>query len=235
MASQPLVLTDPDLLAEFVRESEFKTFFEKRFATPPDLEALLFRNGELIDTYKGAHFSVGGLANGLKRVIGGSSHVALMLADLKPFQVHLPVRGLSKDKVEIEGLATLELQLDPDKPANILGLMSGVTRNEAGREESDYASAGRKSLSRLDVLERIAPHFSDRVFEAAVGRVNASDIRGERGLQDKIQADMMHEAKRVCGDLGVLVRAVSVEWAINEVEREAFAKARFAREQGMLD
>ena len=235
MASQPLVLTDPDLLAEFVRESEFKTFFEKRFATPPDLAALLFRNGELIDTYKGAHFSVGGLANGLKRVIGGSSHVALMLADLKPFQVHLPVRGLSKDKVEIEGLATLELQLDPDKPANILGLMSGVTRNEAGREESDYASTGRKSLSRLDVLERIAPNFSDRVFEAAVGRVNASDIRGERGLQDKIQADMMHEAQRVCGDLGVLVRAVSVEWAINEVEREAFAKARFAREQDMLD
>ena len=35
MASQPLVLTDPNLLAEFVRESEFKTFFEKRYATPP--------------------------------------------------------------------------------------------------------------------------------------------------------------------------------------------------------
>ena len=36
MASQPLVLTDPNLLAEFVRESEFKTFFEKRFAAPPE-------------------------------------------------------------------------------------------------------------------------------------------------------------------------------------------------------
>ncbi len=45
MASQPLVLTDPNLLAEFVRETEFKAFFEKRFATPPDLAALLFRNG----------------------------------------------------------------------------------------------------------------------------------------------------------------------------------------------
>ena len=32
MESNPLVLTDPNLLAEFVRESEFKTFFEKRFA-----------------------------------------------------------------------------------------------------------------------------------------------------------------------------------------------------------
>ena len=169
MASQPLVLTDPDLLAEFVRESEFKAFLEKRFATPPDLAALLFRNGELIDTYKGAHFSAGGLVNAVKSVVGGSSHIAMMLADLKPFQVQLPVFGTSKDDVYIEGLATLELQLDPDKPSNILGLMSGVSRNESdGASKESAPSAGRKSLSRMDVLERIAPHFSDRVMEAAL-------------------------------------------------------------------
>lgn len=235
MASQPLVLTDPDLLAEFVREPQFKAFFEKRFATPPDIAALLFRNGELIDTFKGAHFSVGGLANAVKRVVGGSSHIALMLADLKPFQVMLPVRGLSKDDVAIEGMATLELQLNPDKPANILGLMSGVSRNDTDGSKVKAPAAGRKSLSRMDVLDRIAPHFSDRVMEAALRRVNADEIRGERGLQDKIQADMMQEAERVCGDIGVMVKAVSVEWAVNEAEREAFERARFAREQDMLD
>lgn len=234
MASKPLVLTDPNLLAEFVRESEFKAFFEKRFATPPDLAALLFRNGELIDSFKGAHFSVGGLANALKSVVGGSTHIALMLADLKPFQIELPVGGLSKDNVEIHGVATLELQLNPDKPSNILGLMSGVSRNEAGGSK-DYEPGGRKSLSRHDVLERIAPHFSDRVLEAALSRVNADEIRGERGLQDKIQADMMQEAERVCGDIGVMVKAVSVEWAVNQAEREAFERARLAREQEMLD
>ncbi|RIJ33079.1 zinc ribbon domain-containing protein [Henriciella mobilis] len=236
MASQPLVLTDPDLLAEFVRESEFKAFLEKRFATPPDLAALLFRNGELIDTYKGAHFSAGGLVNAVKSVVGGSSHIAMMLADLKPFQVQLPVFGTSKDDVYIEGLATLELQLDPDKPSNILGLMSGVSRNESdGASKESAPSAGRKSLSRMDVLERIAPHFSDRVMEAALRQVNAEDIRGERGLQDKIQADMMQEAERVCGDIGVMVRAVSVEWALSDVEREALLRARLNREQDMLD
>ena len=236
MASQPLVLTDPDLLAEFVRESEFKAFLEKRFATPPDLAALLFRNGELIDTYKGAHFSAGGLVNAVKSVVGGSNHIAMMLADLKPFQVQLPVFGTSKDDVYIEGLATLELQLDPDKPSNILGLMSGVSRNESdGASKESAPSAGRKSLSRMDVLERIAPHFSDRVMEAALRQVNAEDIRGERGLQDKIQADMMQEAERVCGDIGVMVRAVSVEWALSDVEREALLRARLNREQDMLD
>lgn len=236
MASQPLVLTDPDLLAEFVRESEFKAFLEKRFATPPDLAALLFRNGELIDTYKGAHFSAGGLVNAVKSVVGGSNHIAMMLADLKPFQVQLPVFGTSKDDVYIEGLATLELQLDPDKPSNILGLISGVSRNESdGASKESAPSAGRKSLSRMDVLERIAPHFSDRVMEAALRQVNAEDIRGERGLQDKIQADMMQEAERVCGDIGVMVRAVSVEWALSDVEREALLRARLNREQDMLD
>ena len=235
MASQPLVLTDSNLLAEFVRETEFKTFFEKRFATPPDLAALLFRNGELIDTFKGAHFSVGGLANAIKSVVGGSTHIALMLADLKPFQVQIPVSALSKDSVEIVGTATLELQLNPDKPSNVLGLMGGVSRQQFDADTGDIPVNGRKALSRIDVLERIAPHFADRVMEAVIGRMKAEDIRGETGLQDKIQADMMKEAERICGDLGILVRAVSVEWAMNAVEREAFERAQISRQQEALD
>lgn len=234
MASLPLVLTDPNLLAEFVRESEFKAFFEKRFATPPDLAALLFRNGELIDTYKGAHFSVGGLATALKGTVGGSTHIALMLADLKPFQVELPVKAMSRDQIEIVGLATLELQVNPDKPSNVLGLMGGVARNEAG-DDVEGMAAGRRALSRMDVLERIAPHFADRVFEAVIGRMDAVDVRGETGLQDKLQADMMTEAERICGDIGIMVRAASVQWAMNEAEREAFAKAQIERQQKGLD
>jgi hypothetical protein len=235
MASEPLVLTDPNLLAEFVRESEFKAFFEKRFATPPDLAALLFRNGQLIDTFKGAHFSVGGLATAVKSVVGGSTHIALMLADLKPFPVQFPVAALSKDSVEIAGVATLELQLNPDRPANILGLMGGVSRQQADEETGDFPMTGKTALTRMDVIERIAPHFNDRVFEAAIGRVKADEIRGDTGLQDKIQADLMTEVERICGDLGVMVRSASVTWAMNAVEREQFERAQVERQQEALD
>ena len=234
MASMPIVLTDPNLLAEFVRETEFKTFFEKRFAAPPDIAALLFKNGQLIDSFVGAHFSVGGLANAIKGVVGGSTHIAIMLADLKPFSVSMSFQGVSRDNVEVGGLCTFELQLNPDKPSNILGLMRGVARNERGSEkESDLP--GRKALTTLDVLERLAPHVSDRVLEAVISRTDAGDMRGNTGLQDKIQADMMQEAERVLGDLGVLVRAVSVEWALNSVEMEAFKRAQIDRDQEALD
>lgn len=235
MASKPLVLSDPNMLAEFVRETEFKGLLEKRFAVPSDLAALLFRNGELVDSYKGAHFSVGGLATALKETVAGSSHIALMLADMKPFQVQLPVKALSKDQVEVVGLATLELQLNPDKPSNILGLMGGIDRSEGESVFNTSPESGRRALSRMDVLDRIAPHFADRVVEATIGRMNAVDIRGDTGLQDKLQADMMLETQRVCGDIGVLLRASSIEWAMNEAEREAFGKAQIQRQQAALD
>jgi hypothetical protein len=235
MASQPLVLSDPNLLAEFVREEELKSFFEKRFAAPPDLAALLFKNGELIDSFKGAHFSVGGIATAMKSVIGGSTHVAIMLADLKPFPAQIPVSALSKDNVEISGVATLELQLNPDKPSNILGLMGGVSRQQTDAATADVPPTGRRALSRIDIVDRIAPHFADRVIEAVIGRMDATEIRGETGLQDKIQADMMLEAERICGDLGLIVRAASVEWAMNAVEQEAFERANIARQQEALD
>ena len=235
MESNPLVLTDPNLLAEFVRESEFKTFFETRFASPPDLAALLFRDGALIDSFKGTQFSVGGLWEKVKGLIGGSHHYAVMLADLKPFQVQFAVKGMSKDNVEIAGTATMELQLNPDKPSNILGLMSGVSRNETDPSSKDGEVPGRKALSRFDVLSRIEPQFKDRVFEAVLGRHNADEIRGNRGLQDQIQADMMTEAERICGDIGVMVKNASISWAMNAVEREQLERAEIERQQGALD
>ncbi|MEO5938004.1 MAG: hypothetical protein ABIQ43_03230 [Sphingomonas sp.] len=234
MESNPLVLTDPNLLAEFVRESEFKGLFEKRFASPPDLAALLFRDGALIDSFKGTQFSMGGLWEKMKGLIGGSHHYAIMLADLKPFQVQFAVKGMSKDNVEIAGSATLELQLNPDKSSNILGLMSGVSRNETDPPK-DGQLPGRKALSRFDVLNRIEPQFKDRVFESVIGRHNADEIRGNRGLQDQIQADMMTEAERICGDIGVMVKNASITWAMNQVEREQYERAQIERQQEGLD
>ena len=230
MASEPIVLSDPRMLAEFMRQSEFKAFFEKRFAVPPDYAALLFKNGQLIDAFKGGHFSVGGVVDKLKGLVGGSSHIGMMIADLKPFSVQTALKAMSKDKVEIAGVATLELQVDPDKPSNILGMMHGVTRSGG-----DPDTPGRKALSKADVLDRIRPHLTDRVFEAAIGRMDAAEIRGETGLQDKIQADIMLEVERIVGDLGLIVRAVSLEWAVNTAEVAEMERADADRRQDALD
>ena len=66
MASIPVILSDPRIIAEFLRQSEFEGVFEKRFAVPPDYAALLFKNGEFIDAFKGGHFSVGGVVDKLR-------------------------------------------------------------------------------------------------------------------------------------------------------------------------
>ncbi|MEM6665598.1 MAG: zinc-ribbon domain-containing protein [Pseudomonadota bacterium] len=218
MASETLSISDPTLLAEYVRQSDLKTFFERRLATPPDQMALLIRNGEVIQSYKGAHFSIGGLVNGLKSVVGGSTHIQILLADLKPFAMQTPVKALSKDNVEIAGVCTLEMQVNPDKPSNVMGLM-----NPGG------------FLTRDEVLERFRPHLTDRVFEAAIGRINAEDIRGDKGLQDYIQGDVMREIERIAGNIGLIVNSVSMEWALNAAERDAMKAAEIEREQDKLD
>ena len=236
MESQPLVLTDPNMLAEFVRQKQLKAFFEKRFAAPADLGAILFRDGAVIDGFKGTQFSVGGFWENVKGLIGGSHHYEILLVDLKPFQAVIPVRAMSKDNVEIVGEATFELQINPDKPTNALGLMRGVSRNEQEPEDADSrASSGRKALTVPDVVARLEPQFRERIFGAVIGRHNAEEIRGNRGLQDQIQADMMKEAERILGDLGIIVRNATTNWAANEVERLEFERARIARAEEMKD
>ena len=230
MSSQPIILSDPRMLAEFMRQAEFKAFFEKRFAVPPDYAALLFKNGELIDAFKGGHFSVGGLVDRLKSLIGGSTHISMLIADLKPFNVQTVLKATSRDKVDIAGVVTIELQVNPDKPSNILGMMHGVTR--AAPQDK---SPGRKALAKADILERIRAHLVDRVFENVIGDIDATEIRGNTGLQDKLQADIMQEVERVVGDLGLIVRAVSVEWAQNAEEAASQARADAERQQRDLE
>ena len=237
MESKPLVLTDPNMLAEFVRQSELKTFFEKRFAAPEDLGSILFRDGAVVDGFSGTQFSIGGFWENLKGVIGGSHHYEILLADLKPFQAVIPVRTMSRDQVEIVGEATFELQLNPEKITSILGLMRGVTRNERELDSKakEQALPGRKALTVPDVIARLEPHFRDRVFAHVIGRHDAEELRGSRGMQDQVQADLMTEAERILGDVGVMVRSATVNFAMNEAERLTFEKAKIEREEAMKD
>ena len=73
MKTEQLTVSDPRLLAEFIAPAEMKTFFEKRFEVPPDHLGLLMRNGQFVQAYRGAHFSVGGVWHQMKGLIGGSS------------------------------------------------------------------------------------------------------------------------------------------------------------------
>lgn len=218
MTSRTLALSSPLLLAEYVRQSELRGFFEKRLAAPPDHAAILIRDGQVVDVYKGAHFSIGGVFQGLRSLVAGSTHVRILLADLKPFRVQTSFQALTRDRVDAVGVVTLELQVNPERAKNVLGLVNPI--GCVGREE---------------VLARFRPHLSDRVFEAVVGRVDANDLRGDRGLQDLLQGEVMRELERVAGDIGLLVRAVSVEWARNAVEREAMRRAELDRGQEQLD
>ncbi|MEQ1782889.1 MAG: hypothetical protein ABMA14_16105 [Hyphomonadaceae bacterium] len=218
MKTEQLTVSDPRLLAEFIAPDAMKSFFEKRFEVPPDHLGLLMRNGQFVQAYKGAHFSVGGMFHQLKGLIGGSTSVSLMIADLKTFQHIYDVTARTKDKVDITGIVVLDLQINPEKPQNIIGMMEQ-----------------RRSLSKTDAATRIKGHAWERVFEAAVGRVNANEVRGNKGLQDLIQADLMKECERIAGDLGLMVRASSVNWAINEVEQQEAARNAAIRETDRLE
>jgi len=218
MVTETITVSDPKVLAEFIKQERFKGLFEKRIGVPPDHMALLMRNGEFVDAYIGAHFSAGGVIHRLRGIVGGSHQISLLLADLKTFQLQLPLRATTSDHVEVAGVATIDLQINPEKPQNIIGIMQA-----------------RRVLLKSDILDRIKSHLSDRVVEAAISRMKADELRGNTGLQDKIQADLITEVERVVGDLGVLIRAVSVEWAVNEVEREAMDRAVAERQQEQMD
>jgi hypothetical protein len=218
MPSKNWTLTDDQTLAEYVNLDDFKSINQERIGISPDHIALLMRDGQIVDVYTGGHFSFGGVWQRIKEFIGGKHTFRLLVATLKPFMLEGAIEGLSKDNVSIAATVSVEFQLNPEKAANILGLMKE-----------------RDSLTKSDVYARLAPHLKDRVFGAIIKKVDAAEIRGNAPLQDKIQADVMVEVDRLFKDLGVMARATSLNWSTNDEERAAIERSKSEREQRMLD
>ena len=218
MSAHTIRMSDDELLGEFVPLDSFKGVLEQRLAVSPDLMGMVIRNGEVVSAGAGGNFSMGGVWRSVKDAIVGKHALRLLIADLKPFQAVLGVAAVTRDHVSIKGEVTLDLQINPERPAGVLGMM---------REHS--------AVHKSEVQDRIAPHIGDRVFEAVVGQVDAADLRGSTMVQDKIQAEIMKEVDRVAGDLGLLVRAVSLTWAMNADEIAAMNVRDLEREQAQLD
>jgi hypothetical protein len=213
-----LTLSDDNLLAEYVPIDKFKGVLEQRFAIGPDTLALLIRDGQIAEASAGGHFAVGGLWRTVKDAIAGKHALRLLIADLKPFQLTTGAEALTKDNVPVTGEFTIELQVDPEKPHNVLGFM---------KEHS--------AVTKASVLARFMPHLKERVLNAAIRRMDALELRGNVGLQDKLQADAMTEVERIASDLGMMARVVSVGFAANDEEKAQILKRQQDREQEMLD
>jgi hypothetical protein len=216
--STNISLSDDNLLAEYVPLDKFKGVLQQRFAVGPDLLALLIRDGQIAAAGPGGHFAVGGIWQTLKDTIGGSHAIRLLIADLKPFQLTTSATALTKDNVPVACEFTIELQVNPEKPANVLGFMKD-----------------NGAVTKSSVLTRLTPHLGERVLNASIRRVDALELRGNTGLQDKIQADAMTEVERIAGDIGFLARVVSVGWGFNEEEKAQILKRQQEREQEILE
>ena len=210
---------DPDSLAEFVELDDFKQILQQRMAIQPDHAALLLRDGNLAGVFQGAHIAVGGVFQKLRELIGGSHALRLLVIDLKPFDIQGNLETLSQDKIPLAATVTVQMQATPEKPENFLGMMEGNV----------------SVLTRADVYNRLIPHLQDRVFHASLREQKAETVRGDTALQDEIQAGIMHEAQRIFGDLGLLVRHTALDWALNDAEMAAMQQRQVELEEARLD
>lgn len=218
MATTHIRLSDDALLAEYVEIEKFKGVVEQRLAIGPDTMAMLIRDGQVAQATAGAHLSVGGWWRTIKDAVAGQHALRLLIADLKPFQLTTSTTALTRDNVPITCEFTIELQVNPEKPANMLGLMK-----EHGM------------VTKTSILGRLMPHLGERVLNSGIRKVDALEVRGNNPLQDKIQADVMTEVERIAADIGLIARVVSVNWAFNEEEKAMILKRQQEREQETLE
>jgi hypothetical protein len=196
-------------IAEYLDESEFRGILQKTFAVPPDHLGILIRDGQLVDAFDGGHFSVGGVWESLKSMLGGKHAFRFLIADTKPFRHEALLTATTKDHQEVTGHLTVELQIDARKPADVIGLLEGSTTLTPGH-----------------VYDRLNAHLQTRVIERELNSHDASELRGNSGLQDRLQAELCREVERLVGDLGLTLRSATISWSQTDEEEMALRHKR---------
>jgi len=218
MSSRTITLSGDDVLCEYVPVSDIKGFFQERIGIGPDVMAMLIRDGKVAHASAGGHIALGGFWRSVKDSLAGTHALRLLIADLKPFATGCHFTAVTRDSVPVEGEVVVEIEVNPERPEGMLGFAS----------DHDVVP---KSV----VWDRLAPHLGERVLRAVVAKVDALALRGDADVQNKVQAEIMAETERLFGDMGLLVRAASVNWGFNEEELAEIQKRAEAREQEMLD
>ena len=203
MASEILTLSDDDVLCEYIPLPGIKGFAAERVAVGPDLLALLIRDGKIAHATHGAHIQVGGAWQAIKTAIGGSHAIRLLVADLKPFSVSDTFAALSRDNVRVTGEVTVELQINPEKAANVLAFAS------------DH-----EIVTKVAVAERLTPHIGDRVLQQAVRELQIDEADLEIGVFARLHRGMLRD--RVAGSLtvGSLDLQILTERRVRDDHRE---------------
>ena len=218
MAAHSLTLSDDALLGEYVALDDLRGLLEQRVAVPPDLMAMVIRNGEVVSAEAGGNVGIGGLWRSVKDALIGQSSLRLLVADLKPFQMVAGINAVSRDSVPVGGEIAIEFQIDPENPSGVLGLMQE-----------------HRAVHKAEIMERLVPHLGDRAIEHVIGQVDAADLRGNVAVQDKVQAEVMRIVQAVLGDLSVMVNDVSLRWALNDEEVAAIEARDAERERERAD
>ena len=218
MAAHEITLSDDALLGEYIALDDLRGILEQRVAVPPDLMAMVIRNGEVASATAGGNIGVGGMWRSVKDALVGQSAIRLLLADLKPFQMVVGVNAVSRDKVPVAGEIAIEFQIDPENPSGVLGLMQE-----------------HRAVHKSEIVDRLIPHLGDRAIEHVIGQVDAADLRGNVMVQDKVQAEIMRIVQTVLGDLSVMVNDVSLRWALNDEEVAAIEARDAERERERAD
>lgn len=206
-----------ETVAAYLPESDLKGVLEKRIAVPPDCAAIVIRDGKVVSALHGAHLSVGGLWQAVKDLIGGKHALRVLVADLKPFQKIATVTAFTRDKVEVRGELALELVINPEKPVDVMGLISTGT-----------------AVVRDDIVERIRPLIQERVVMRELVTHDHDELRANSGLQDRIQAELMREVQRVVGDMGLMVRSSAINFGRNAEEDQAIHLRTLDRAERMV-
>lgn len=204
----------PGIIAEYLSESEFSGILRKRFAIPPNHMGILIRDGLIVDAFEGGHFEVGGIWETLKSLLGGKHAFRFLLVDTKPFQHERLLLATTKDHQQVVGHLVLDLQIDPRVPANVLGLMENQSSLTADR-----------------VYSRLKTHLETRVLERDLHGHDAGELRGNTGLQDRLQGELSREVERLVGDLGLMLRSATLQWARTEEEERAMRRRRVELEE----
>ena len=178
--------------------------FFKQVVIGRDEYAVVIVNGKVKETITEGKLKglSGGIINRLANWLGGGEDFQIVWVDAAPRDITMPFKGMSLDRIEINGTCTFRFRIVPEEADKVVRLMRG-----------------RWLLTIADVKERLGGELVGSIIAHIVNKHTASEFHENADAVRTLDERFLGALRATWTPFGIELMRLAIGWDKNEYDR----------------
>ena len=189
---------NPDIIARFVKSDELSGWRAHDIILKPNEALCLIQEGKIVNSYTEEKIksAIGGIG---KKLFKSSKKLdeRFLFTITNPFKIEVPFELKTADQLDVNGVTTIEYQIQLDDVSRLLNLFSNNSINQQVGDGLGIA------LTKSGLADILFDELISRSIQNSLNELNLEEIRSSPNIQMDIASSLESDLRRTTSEYGL--------------------------------